>query len=289
MSNKKKVPVAGKTVAGKNNSNKKKETQRKKAEAEKYARRVAEEKERKQKAQQKRSEEIHKQRQKINAKETKATEKKTKREKKKFLRKKRRAKFVKRFKYYTSKKFLSSLNYFRIFTCIVLPIALIIAASVCVSQSVFRNVPSEVRATEFNGRLESEAVAKESVFNTQQQQVFIEALKAKGSKSFSFYFNTVINVGDDFSTDNLCFGNPKTNDCIMIATVYDGDGNVLYRSLGLEPGMEINNVKLFRELSYGVHDVKVAVNAYDKKSKEKIGTKYAKIKIAVGVEYNGEN
>ena len=46
MSNKKNVPVAGKTVAGKNNYNKKKEAQKKKAEAEKNARRVLEEKER---------------------------------------------------------------------------------------------------------------------------------------------------------------------------------------------------------------------------------------------------
>lgn len=288
MSNKKKVPVAGKTVAGKNNSKNKKEAQRKKAEAEKYARRIAEEKERKQKERQKRSDEIHRQRQKSNEKQAKATRKKAETERKKLMRKKRRARFVKKVKYYTGKEFLSSLNYFRIFTCIVLPIALIVIASVCFSHSVFRNVPSEIRATEFNGRIESEAIAKESIFNTQQQQVFVEALKARGSRNFSFYFNTTVDVGDDFSTENLCFGNPKTNDCILIATVYDGKGNVLYRSLGLEPGREINCVKLFSELSYGVHDAKVAVNAYDRKTNEKIGTKYAKIKIAVGVDYNGE-
>ena len=97
-----------------------------------------------------------------------------------------------------------------------------------------------------------------------------------------------MNVRDDFSTEDLCFGNPKSNDCILIATVYDSDGEVLYRSLGLESGREINKAKLFKELSYGVHDVKVAVNAYDKATNKKIGTKYAKIKIAVGVEYNGE-
>ena len=44
MSNKKNVPVAGKTVAGKNNYNKKKDAQRKKAEAEKNAKRLIEEK-----------------------------------------------------------------------------------------------------------------------------------------------------------------------------------------------------------------------------------------------------
>ena len=288
MSNKKNVPAAGKTVAGKNNSNKNKEALRKKAEAEKNAKRVLEEKQKKQKQREKRSEEIRKQRQKASTKQKKSAEKKTKKENAKASRKRRRNRFVKKFRYYTSKKFLSSLNYFRIFTCIILPIALIVTASVSFSHSVFMNVPSSIRSTEFNGRLESETTAADSVFNIQQQQVFIDALKARGSRSFDFYFNSVVNVDDDFSTDDLCFGNPKTNDCVLIATVYDKDDTVLYRSLGLEPGKEINSVKLFEKPSYGVHDVKVAVNAYDRKTNEKIGTKYAKIKIAVGVDYNGE-
>ena len=288
MSNKKKVPVAGKTVAGKNNYNKKKDIKRKKAEDEKYAKRVLEEKEKKQKQREKRSEEIRKQRQKVSAKQNKAAGRKEKRESKKALRKRRKARFVKNFRYYTSKKFLSSLNYFRIFTCIVLPIALIITASVAISHSVLLNVPSEIRATEFNGRTESEAIAEDSAFNIRQQQVLIDSLNAKGSRKFSFYFNSIVNVDDDFSTEDLCFGNPKTNDCILIATVYEKDGTVIYRSLGLEAGKEINKATLFDELSYGIHDVKVAVNAYDKETNKKIGTKYAKIKIAVGVEYNGE-
>lgn len=280
MSNKKNVPVADKTVAGKNNYKRKKQ-------AEKDARRVLEEKERKQKQREKRSEEIRKQRQKVSAKNNRIAEKAEKKKRSKEHRKNRRDNFRTKFKYYTSKEFLGSFNYFRIFTFIILPIALIVTGIVCVSHSVFVNVPTDIRKTEFNGRLESETVAQESVFNAQQQQVFMDALKARGSRSFEFYFNSVVDVNDDFSTDDLCFGNPESNDCVLIATVYDGD-TVLYRSLGLEPGREINRAKLFGELSYGVHDVKVAVNAYDKKTNEKVGTKYAEIKLAVGVDYNGE-
>lgn len=280
MSNKKNVPVADKTVAGKNNYKRKKQ-------AEKDARRVLEEKERKQKQREKRSEEIRKQRQKVSAKNNRIAEKAEKKKRSKEHRKNRRDNFRTKFKYYTSKEFLGSFNYFRIFTFIILPIALIVTGIVCVSHSVFVNVPTDIRKTEFNGRLESETVAQESVFNAQQQQVFMDALKARGSRSFEFYFNSVVDVNDDFSTDDLCFGNPESNDCVLIATVYDGD-TVLYRSLGLEPGREINRAKLFGELSYGVHDVKVAVNAYDKNTNEKVGTKYAEIKLAVGVDYNGE-
>lgn len=280
MSNKKNVPVADKTVAGKNNYKRKKQ-------AEKDARRVLEEKERKQKQREKRSEEIRKQRQKVSAKNNRIAEKAEKKKRSKEHRKNRRDNFRTKFKYYTSKEFLGSFNYFRIFTFIILPIAFIVTGIVCVSHSVFVNVPTDIRKTEFNGRLESETVAQESVFNAQQQQVFMDALKAKGSRSFEFYFNSVVDVNDDFSTDDLCFGNPESNDCVLIATVYDGD-TVLYRSLGLEPGREINRAKLFGELSYGVHDVKVAVNAYDINTNEKVGTKYAEIKLAVGVDYNGE-
>lgn len=280
MSNKKNVPVADKTVAGKNNYKRKKQ-------AEKDAKRVLEEKERKQKQREKRSEEIRKQRQKVSAKNNRIAEKAEKKKRSKEHRKNRRDNFRTKFKYYTSKEFLGSFNYFRIFTFIILPIALIVTSIVCVSHSVFVNVPTDIRKTEFNGRLESETVAQESVFNAQQQQVFMDALKARGSRSFEFYFNSVVDVNDDFSTDDLCFGNPESNDCVLIATVYDGD-TVLYRSLGLEPGREINRAKLFGELSYGVHDVKVAVNAYDINTNEKVGTKYAEIKLAVGVDYNGE-
>ena len=280
MSNKKNMPVADKTVAGKNNYKRKKQ-------AEKEAKRVLEEKERKQKQREKRSEEIRKQRQKVSAKNNRIAEKAEKKKRSKEHRKNRRDNFRTKFKYYTSKEFLGSFNYFRIFTFIILPIALIVTGIVCISHSVYVNVPTDIRKTEFNGRLESETVALESVFNAQQQQVFMGALKARGSRSFDFYFNSVVDVDDDFSTDDLCFGNPESNDCVLIATVYDGD-TVLYRSLGLEPGREINRAKLFGELSYGVHDVKVAVNAYDKNTNGKIGTKYAEIKLAVGVDYNGE-
>lgn len=280
MANKKNVPVADKTVAGKNNYKRKKQ-------AEKDARRVLEEKERKQKQREKRSEEIRKQRQKVSAKNNRIAEKAEKKKRSKEHRKNRCDNFHTKFKYYTSKEFLGSFNYFRIFTFIILPIAIVVTGIVCVSHSVFVNVPTDIRKTEFNGRLESETVAQESVFNAQQQQVFMDALKARGSRSFEFYFNSVVDVNDDFSTDDLCFGNPESNDCVLIATVYDGD-TVLYRSLGLEPGREINRAKLFGELSYGVHDVKVAVNAYDINTNEKVGTKYAEIKLAVGVDYNGE-
>lgn len=287
MSNKKATPAAGKTVAGKNNYNKNKKAQQKRAQ-EKDAKRVLEEKEKRQRQKEKRSEEIRKQRKKASEKAARLETKNQRKISAKQKIKNKRKSFVQKWKHYTSKEFLRSFNYFRIFVCIILPLALIIFGIISFLGSVFMNVPQSIRSAEYEGRLESDTVAVESVFNAQQQKIFIDSLKSRGSGKFEFYINSIVEIDDDFSTDTLCFGNPVTNNAILVATIYDGDDNVLYRSQGVEPGKEINRAKLFDELSYGVHEVKVAVNAYDAESFEKLGTRYAEIKLAVGVDYNGE-
>lgn len=287
MSNKKATPAAGKTVAGKNNYNKNKKAQQKRAQ-EKNAKRVLEEKEKRQRQKKKRSEEIRKQRKKASEKAARLETKNQRKISAKQKIKNKRKSFAQKWKHYTSKEFLRSFNYFRIFVCIILPLALIIFGIISFLGSVFMNVPQSIRSAEYEGRLESDTVAVESVFNAQQQKIFIDSLKSRGSGKFEFYINSIVEIDDDFSTDTLCLGNPVTNNAILVATIYDDDDNVLYRSQGVEPGKEINRAKLFSELSYGVHEVKVAVNAYDAESFEKLGTRYAEIKLAVGVDYNGE-
>lgn len=287
---KKNKPAAGKSAAGKTNSknNNQKAKQKQRVEAEKQAKRLIEEKQKAQKLQQKKSEEIHKRRAKENEKEQKIRNKIENKTNKKAKRKENWEKFVGKIKYLTSKEFLLSINYFRVFVFIVLPIILFVFGVIGVSRSVLINVPSEIRSLEYEGRKESETVAQPSVFNRQQQQVFMESLKAGGSRKFDFYINSVISVNDDSVTENLCFGNPEGNGYVLIATIYDKDGTEIYRSLGLESGREINSAKMFVALPYGLHDVKVAVNAYDGKTNEKIGTKYAAVKLAVGVDENGK-
>lgn len=290
MSNKKNMPAASKAVAGKNNkkTNKSKNAASQIRQNQKNAQRVLEEKERKLREREKRSKKIRRQRQKVQEKESRLDAKKQKRSLAKNEQKKRKQNIVKKLKYYTSKNFLASFNYFRIFSCIVLPMAVIVFCCISISQSVAVNVPSEIRSAEFSGRIESDVTAHEITFNVQQQQAFADLLNSHGSGKFEFYFNSVIEIDDDFSTDELYFGNPKSNDVVLIAVIYDNDGKILYRSLGLEPNREISEAAFFDELSYGMHDVKVAVNAYDRNTYKKIGTKYAKIKLAVGVKYNGE-
>jgi hypothetical protein len=296
MSDKKKKPaaaqtVAGKTNSGKNNPNKtKKEQEKKRAEVAKQAQRVQEERLKAERERAKKSEDIRKRREKQKAKDEKA-EKKQKNQLRRLDERKRQLGIAKKIwgkvEYYTSKEFLGSFNYTRILLFAVLPIVLIAVGISFVIQATFLNVPADILSYEYNGRLESSFTAKKSVFNRQQQDVFIEALDAHGSNKFEFYINSVIPVDDDSSTEELCFGNPEGNDCILVATIFDSDGDILYRSLGLESGKEVNDATLFKELPYGTHKVKVAVNAYDKETNKKIGTKYAHIKLSVGVDKNG--
>ena len=294
MSNKKKKPAAGKSVAGTTNSGKinpdknKKQLEKQKAEAAKQAQRVQEERQKAERERAKKSEDIRKRREKQKVKEEK-TEKKQLGKEKRSTERKKKVVFLKKIwekiSYYTSKEFLGSFNYIRIFLFVILPVVLLGFGISALTQATVLNVPTEIRNYEFNGRLESAIVAKDSAFNSQQQEVFIETLGAHGSSKFDFYINSSVPVGDNGEIEELCFGNPN-DDYVLVATIFDSDGEILYRSLGIESGKEINEVKLFKEVAYGTHKVKVAVNAYDKNTNEKIGTKYARIKLSVGVDEN---
>ena len=295
MSNKKKKPAAGKSVAGKTNSGKKipenkKNNAKIKSDAEKQAQRVREERLKAERERAKKSEELQKRREKQRAKDEKAE--------KKADTKARLASSVKnevdsvrgffkkiggRLRYYMSKEFLGSFRYSRILIFIVLPLVLICVGIYFFMLTPLVAVPSEIRDLEFSGRIEAAATAKESAFSEGQQAMFIDSTSARGTDKFKFYFNTNVTLDDNGETENLRFGNPQGNGCILVATVYDDDGRVLYRSLGLEAGKEINSAKFFEEIAFGTHSVKVAVNAYDSETNEKIATKYAKIKLSVGV------
>lgn len=296
MSNKKKKAAAGKSVAAKTNSGQKtpektkKEKEKQKAEAEKQAQRVRDEKQKAERERAKKSEDIKKRREKQRVKDEKAEKKTEKKEKiassfkggfsalKAFL-----TKAKGKLGYYTGKEFLGSFRYSRIFVFIVLPLVLIGVGIYFFLLTPLVNVPAEIRSFDFSGRLESSLTAKPSAFSESQQLTFIKSVGAHGSGDFEFYINTDITIDDNCETENLRFGNPQGNACVLVATVFDEEGRVLYRSLGLEEGKEINSARFFEEISYGTHDVKVAVNAYDSSTHEKIATKYAEIRLSVGV------
>ncbi len=282
MSNKKKRPAAGKSVAGKTNSGKNapkqnaKLKEKQKAEAQRQAQRVAAERDKAQRERARRSEEIRKRRAKQTEKTQKAEKKLEHREKRADERQNFAAsvrKTADRAKYYVSKEFLGSFNYKRIFIFIVLPVAALCLAIALFMQTPLVNVPVEIRQLGYNGRVETSAEA--TALSESQQELLVHELGAKGSGRFEFYLKPEIRF-EGGETSGLCFGNPNEN-CVLVATIFNGEGEVLYRSLGLESGKELNMARLFKAVPFGKHEVTVAVNAYNPETNEKIGTKYADI------------
>ncbi len=280
MSDKKTMPASEKSAAGKNNLKAKKQ-------AEKNAQKIIDEKLKKKKQQAKRSHEIQEQR-----KKQKETEQKKQlkeelcRQKllKKIQAKENIRKAYKKFRYYTSAEFLVKVNYKKVFLYIILLVVAVITGIVILVNSVFMNVPTAIRNEEFSGKFESDTSATESILNKQQKNVMVKLLREKGCKDFDFYINSVVEIDDKFRTNSLMFGN--MSDYVLVATIYDNDGTVLYRSLGLKPNKEINEATFFDEMEYGQHNVKVAVNAYNKKTYEKIGTKFAELSLTIGVDFD---
>ena len=163
----------------------------------------------------------------------------------------------------------------------------ITAAVVLIATLVFGNssLPGSVKNAEFKGRLEPDSVATESSLSEAQQEKLAKSVKAKGNTgAFDFYVNDEISLQEHSDPALLEFGNNSSNDCILVAFLLDENGEVIYRSLGVEPGEEIRSVELFDAVSYGTQTATLAVNGYDADTYEKIGTQTVKIKLKIGVD-----
>ena len=170
-----------------------------------------------------------------------------------------------------------------------LVVAAAVVAALCVVIAVvaFGNlsVPDSVKNAEFKGRLEPDSVAAESALSQAQQEKLAKSVKAKGNTgAFDFYVNDEISVQEHTDPVLLEFGSNSSNDCVLVAFLLDENGEVIYRSLGVEPGEEIRSVMLFDAVSYGTQTATLAVNGYDAETYEKVGTQTVKIKLKIGVD-----
>ena len=164
---------------------------------------------------------------------------------------------------------------------------LIAALVVVVVLVAFSNpsLPDSVKNAEFKGRLEPDSVAAETRLSEAQQEKLSKSVKARGSTgAFDFYVNDEISVKEHTDPVLLEFGSNSSNDCVLVAFLLDENGEVIYRSLGVEPGEEIRSVMLFDAVSYGTQTATLVVNGYDARTYEKTGTQTVKIKLKIGVD-----
>ncbi len=183
------------------------------------------------------------------------------------------------------KRFAAKYNIGKIVLAALLALG-IIAAVVYLIVRIFTGgvkVPDEIKNAEYKGRLEASSVAVQTDISEEQQKILARSLSVKGDKSaFKFFVNKDI-VMDDYSDPALIeFGSVSSNDCILLAFLVDENGNLLYRSLGVEPGEKISSVSLFDSVPYGKHKLTLFVNGYDPETKEIVGTQAATVNLKIG-------
>lgn len=147
------------------------------------------------------------------------------------------------------------------------------------------DVPEYAKDAEFKGRLEPESVAFNMDISANQQETLSKAIKARGDRrAFGFFINDTVNMAESDDPVLIEFGSVSSNDCVLLIFMFDENGNEIYRSLGIEPGEQINSVSLFEELPYGTHEITLAVSGYNPKTYKNVGMQTMKITLKIGVD-----
>ena len=170
---------------------------------------------------------------------------------------------------------------------IAVAVLLVAAAVVIVLSFLNRNatVPDYVKNAQFKGRVEPEAIAFDMDISENQQKALVKATKAKGdTHKFDFFVNDSIVMNEYDDPALIEFGSADSNDCVLVFYILDENGNELYRSLGVEPGRQIRSVSFYNEISYGTHDVTIAVLGYNPENYKLLGMQTAGIKLEIGVD-----
>ncbi len=171
---------------------------------------------------------------------------------------------------------------------VAIAVAGVVAVAVAVLVIIFTqnlDIPSSVRDAEFKGRLEPSSVATEIALSPTRQKKLADSVNARGNNgAFDFYVNEEITLDEHGDPVLIEFGNIESNDCVLVAFLLDENGEVIYRSLGIEPGEEIRTVRLFDSVSYGTHNATLVVNGYNSESYRKLGTQTVDINLKIGVD-----
>ncbi len=145
------------------------------------------------------------------------------------------------------------------------------------------SVPKEAEV-EYMGRNVDEYSAFIVEDDLATQYKFTEGMKRKGDrKLFRYYAATRLELAEKDSYANLNLVNVFDNGCVFIASIVDEAGCIHYQSLGLPAGMCLSEVTL-RNMSYGTHDMKLVVAAYDPETYKHLGTQYSDLTVQVGFE-----
>lgn len=140
----------------------------------------------------------------------------------------------------------------------------------------------------FVGTLENKSVRAIEI-SEEEQLERVKEMKRKGQKSkFDFFCNTGIEFEYATAYGSLVLANVATNDSVFVVSILDEDGNLIYRSGGIEPGKYLSQIRLFAPPENGKHDCRLYVSAYDPNTNELIGVQYTNLTIWIGVSAGEE-
>lgn len=162
----------------------------------------------------------------------------------------------------------------------------IVIAVICVGALIMSlrfTVPSEAKVKYMGVNIDdSEALVVTDDLVTQYE--FTDRMKRKGdTDEFRYYAETEITFVEKYLPAKLNLVNVFDNECVLIASIVDEAGNVVYQSLGLLAGRRLSDITI-NSLPYGTHETKLVVAAYDPESYKLIGVQYSDLTVQVGIE-----
>lgn len=122
-------------------------------------------------------------------------------------------------------------------------------------------------------------------FEDEQVKAHVRATKRHGQTgAFTFFCNNTLRLSNVNMTGFILFGNPADNDCALVLTILDKDGNRIYRSGGVQPGQYISRIHPSVEWEDGDYACTAYVSAFRGEGKDYrcIGVQYTRLTVKVG-------
>ncbi len=122
-------------------------------------------------------------------------------------------------------------------------------------------------------------------FEDGQVRNFVESTKRRGqTRAFTFFCNTTLLLNADSMSGYILFGNPAENDCDLVLSIVDENGDLIYRSDGVQPGKYISQIRPFVAPEKGAHVCTAYVSGYRIRDQryECVGVQYMDLAVEVG-------
>ena len=117
----------------------------------------------------------------------------------------------------------------------------------------------------------------------EEQKTKVKKTKRHGQLGkFQYYCVSDLRMQSSNMDSTIRFGNVSTNDCVLVLSVVDAAGHLLYRSGGVEPGNYISRIRLSQPLEDGTYDCRAYVAAYDRQTFAYLGAQYSALNVIIG-------